>query len=227
MAAHVPSPTPSTQSAFVAAQGGLILRAGPDRSTAALATLPYGTQVSVQPAIGRDSLLVDQLRGTMVAATFEGQAGYLFSGYLVTVPPPPLQHSHRIERVSEYADALRKAGLPAQNTSHGDENSEWGITVPIEDLQSAFLIGRVLFGIPADYHFPDADKVVLATPEKPSEAVRNGHYDYVTQHFTRDYNANAALIGITYYDDNEVGGRKVRFRQEGSAWTITQEDWSH
>jgi hypothetical protein len=227
MAAQVPSPTPRTQTAFVAAQGGLILRAGPDRSTAALATLPYGTEVSVQPAIGRDSLLVDQLRGTMLAATHAGKSGYLFSGYLVAVPPPPLEHDHRIERVSDYADALRKEGLSAQNTSHGDENNEWGITVPVEDLQSAFLIGRVLFSIPADYFFPNADKVVLSTPEKPSKAVLAGHFDYVTQHFTRDYNANATLIGITYYDDNEVGGRKVRFRQEGSACTITQEDWSH
>lgn len=226
MAKNASSPSSPSQTAYVAAQGGLILRAGPDRDTEALHILPYGTAVKVGPAAGRDSLVVDQLRGAMVAATFEGKAGYLFTGYLVAVAPPPLEHTHRIERIAEYAADLRAQGLASTYTAP-DDDAEWGLTLPVEDLQSAFLIGRVLFGIPGDYLFPVADKVVLSTPADPSKAAKQSPYDYVTQSFTRDYNANAALIGITYIDDNEVGGRKVRFRQEGTHWKLSQEDWSH
>jgi hypothetical protein len=216
-----------TQVAYVAARAGLVLRQAADRTSQAITTLPYGTEVELHVGVKRDSFFVDQLRGAMAPAKALGQSGFLFTGYLVTVPPPPLVHTHRIERVEEYAAILQEAGHAPRYVAPDEEGRPWGLTVPVQDLQSAFLVGRVLFGIPQDYPFPAADRVELSAANHPSPAVQAGPFQYVTQSYTRDYNANAQLIGITFTDDNEVGGRKVVFREEARGWRIQQEDWAH
>ena len=222
-----PARSTPTQVAYVAARAGLVLRQAADRTSPAIMTLPYGTQVALSVGVERDSSYVDQLRGVMAPATAQGKSGFLFTGYLVSVPPPPLTHPHRIRRVAEYAATLQDSGHAQRFVDPNGQGRPWGLTLPVHDLQSAFLIGRVLFGIPQDYHFPAADRVALSSANHPSPAVAAGPFEHVAQAYTRDYTADGQLIGITFIDDNEVGGRKVVFREEAWGWRIQQEDWAH
>ncbi len=75
----------------VFAPSGLKVKSRPTmRRSRTLGVLPYGAQVEVIDTTG-EQLLVDWIHAPWVELKYEGETGYIFSGYLSTLPAPPME----------------------------------------------------------------------------------------------------------------------------------------
>lgn len=74
----------------VFAPSGLKVKSRPSmRRTRTMGIIPYGAQVEVLDTTDQE-LLVDWINARWVEVKYEGEPGYIFSGYLSTLPTPPV-----------------------------------------------------------------------------------------------------------------------------------------
>ena len=100
----------------------LNVRSEPSIKGKVLGSIPYGKEVNIlkKTAIPYTS---EGIKGFWVKVSLKGNlSGYIFSGYLITVSPPPL----KCESLEGYADKVfRKVGKPVKKvigkTEEGDE----------------------------------------------------------------------------------------------------------
>ena len=181
----IENPTPETREATVTAYGGLKLRQMPDMSSATLATMPYGSAVTV----------TGEAVNGFYAVSYEELSGYASAQYLsfdadepqTTVQPtkvPEASHpvAGRIGMVtapsglnlradsSEYANVLATLGYGVQVTVTGERVSGF---YPVR-------IGTLSGYVSADYVSFDSESAATAAPTA-TPALGTGGYRVVVE----------------------------------------------
>lgn len=200
-------PQKKAKTMYVIAKSGLRLRKGPSLDAESVAKLSYGESVTTGAEAPGEAAVVEGIRGMMIHVRAGEQSGYAFSGFLSSLPVPVYEDGMgKKKHEKAYFETLQDRNYAVSSTETGNTLT---FRLPAASLQEAFLIARELFFIPAEYHFPQAGKTTLSTPENPSKAAKEGPYDYVTQYFVLKTDDAGAPYKLTYHDDSEVGGREI------------------
>lgn len=206
---------------YVLAPSGLNLRSGPGLQSAIIRKIPYGEPVTPEGQKEGDFLVVDNIKGQMLSVSHKGQAGYLFSGYLSPVPVPDIRIEYRDSILLAYARSLKKAGIDCQlEITEGDASLHCSLVLPLESYETAFLIGKLLFFIPEEYHFPTQDQEIKSTPEHPSKAAQQSPYDYIEHYFKITRAAGGQIESLAYYNRHEVSNQAVTIRKIAGGFHI-------
>ena len=100
-----PNTPPAGQPRYVVSASTLKLRASPSTAAATLAEVPRGATVIVTGA-STGSEVASNIRGGWAPVWYAGQSGYAFDGFLLPVPPPPVD----CPNLSAWALAIGFAG---------------------------------------------------------------------------------------------------------------------
>ena len=101
------SPPPAGRPLYVAAARSSNLRAIPDPDGTLLARVPRGAQVIVTgPAVGHGNY--DGIGGAWAPVWYQGSIGFLFDGFLLPFPPPPVGCAS----LADWAAVIGYAGPP-------------------------------------------------------------------------------------------------------------------
>ena len=87
---------------YVAAKSGLNLRAGPDKSSKVIITIPFGAKVTIEKTEG-DKIFLDESYGRWVNVKYGNKTGWIFSGFLCDFNPDTI-----IKVVADYYDKYNK-----------------------------------------------------------------------------------------------------------------------
>ena len=204
---------------YITAPNGLNLRKKEQADSDKLGKISFGDKVDIITPAKSKSVEVDQIKGGMAKVDFDGVIGYAFEGYLSQFPPPPANSS-----AEAYVEKIRTSGKDA---IYEEWRKDWGgyiqyeeaITIQVADWAEAFLIAKMLFGIPSKLSFPNDTKigeVIIPNPEPHENAwtdemkvVRN--IDGTLQEITYSYRGEASgkHVSITYPKDENDRGLRI------------------
>lgn len=196
---------------FVLAPSGLNLRESADPASKKIKTLPYGTKVVLLTASASNDLKIDNIPGGMAKVSANGVTGYIFDGYLSGFPAPTPEMS-----VEKYVELARKELQAVHFESHnydydGYYRQEDGVTLLKGDWPEAFLIGKMLGGIPDKINFPPLSDTKDKTYKNPDisdvawsdemlvERETNGEIRKISYHYRGE--GSGSFVNIHYADD--------------------------
>lgn len=161
-----------TEVFYVLATNGLRMREAPDLDSKKMEVVPYGTQVQVNPLDAKSIKAVNGLEGEMVKVFHGKDQGYMFNGYLSSIPVP-----QKGQDMEEYAKYLKRKSVDAsyETTMADDEmSSEEILKIPAKSFQEALLIGqRVHYMIGFDIDIPTKNaKTMSFTLDKKSYSAK-------------------------------------------------------
>lgn len=192
---------------YVHAPSGLNLRQTSASSSAKLATLDYGTKVTLETPATNQEMVIDNLAGGMAKITANGQTGYMFSGYLSPYPTPKPGSS-----TEDYVFKLRDAQIEYTYEEHKYDNDGHIVFQEVfylskDDWYGAWLVVTQLYKVPKAIKFPaPSDKKDQTVFKNPSP------HEYVWSDELTVDRKNGKITKVVYYQ-----------RGEGSGWSITME----
>lgn len=200
---------------YVGANAGLNLRATSSSQGEKLGTALYGEAVEIIAPAADKGMTVDGIQGGMAKVRFAGKVGYMFDGYLLSIPAPS-----KGEEVAIYVGRLWEAGV---DVLHEEVRRDWGgyaqytYSLYLKEIpwSEAYLIAKNLFSIPMALQYPGDNgrgEVVTKNPNAGSEAW--------TDELTASYEATGKLNAIVYAHRAEGGGVAISIR-------LAQEDGYH
>lgn len=191
---------------YVLAPRGLNLRATANAGSEKLLTVPYGAAVSLLEAPAGEEMLVDNLPGGMAKVRYGDQVGYMFDGYLCSLPAPVDQDEHDIHA---YVDRARGVGRQVyyekcERDYDGYYQTQENITPFITDWAEAYLLAQRLFKIPEKLLFPKPSSEQEQGIENPDKEAMVWEDSLQVK---RD--EQGGITEITYYFRQEGGGRVI------------------
>ncbi|MEM7106526.1 MAG: SH3 domain-containing protein [Bacteroidota bacterium] len=154
---------------YVFAYRGLNMRETADPRSTILQVVPFGAKVEITEHPSRRDMFVDGYAGGMARVTVDGQEGYMFDGYLCRFPTPEKEMVPK-----DYVEHIKKAGSIAiyhhERLDDGGyiQNTE-GVIVPTNSFDEAFLMAKVLFGIPDGLYLPPPSKKAETRIDNPDK----------------------------------------------------------
>ena len=140
---------------------GLSLRKGTNLYSEKLLVLPYGAQVDYLYTPENSTMTVGRRSGAMIAVSYQGAKGFVFSGYTSTIAPP-----REDESVTDYAKRISKPDfvVSASEKPH-PKGPNFGktvtLTMPITSWETTLPIAQKLFDLPSfNLDLVDAKKMV-------------------------------------------------------------------
>lgn len=213
---------------YVLAPSGLNLRRSADPKSEILATLPFGASVFLADGTPGEEFSVDHLPGRMVPALKDTTEGYLFDGYLSHLAPPkPFREGNKWDYLRQFAEDHSDEGVVLHLEQDEFSARQGSLFLPNASMASAFLLGKILFFIPGEYLYPLEQHVTLSTQDAPSKAAQESPYSHVEQFFTWETDPDTEADMLAYYDESEVGGRKITWKPGPEGITIHLESWTH
>jgi hypothetical protein len=208
---------------FITAPNGLNLRKKSKADADKMGTISFGDKVDLLTPAKSETIVVDNVKGGMAKVDFDGVIGYAFEGYLSQFPPPRPNSSPEA-----YVEKIRNNGKEA---IYEEYRKDWGgyiqyeeaITIQVADWAEAFLIAKLLFGIPQKLLFPNDTKigeVIIPNPSPHENAwtdemkvVRN--IDGTLKEIRYSYRGEASgkHISISYPKDENDRGLRISSRQ--------------
>lgn len=140
-----------TESLYVLARNGLRMRKEANLISEKMEVVPYGTQVQ---AITNDSkaITVGAMKGNMVKVIHGKDQGYMFDGYLTSIPVPQKQ-----QMITEYTRYLKRKSVEAdyEEEMTGEIELSEVFVIPAKSFLEALLIGqRIHYFISFDFDLP-------------------------------------------------------------------------
>jgi len=138
-----------TEELYVLARNGLRMRKGTDLKSEKMEVVPYGTKLQAVTSDAHAIPPVGGMRGSMVKVFHGKEQGYMFDGYLSSLPVP-----QKNQGAEEYAKYLKRKSIPAKfETEFENEITlDEKLTLPTKSLQEAILIGQRIHYF-MDYQF--------------------------------------------------------------------------
>lgn len=182
--------------------GGLNLRKEPSKESKLLATLEYGEKIEViEPT--QQKFETDNLRGYWVKIRYKKKEGYLFDGYLTSLPVPDAKHIKGEGEVNfkEYNDK-NLSGKGKVSISEKKGSMRQVLWIPeVKKLEEGFLIARILtYRVFGGYKFPVAWKNYV---NSNNEKITQGH------------NKSSVFIKIEYLESSAKANLQVRLLSGG------------
>jgi len=196
-----------TTQLYVHAPSGLNLRQTAASSSAKLATVDYGTKVTLEAAASKQDMVIDNLKGGMAKVTANGKTGYMFSGYLSPYPTPKPGGG-----TEDYVFKLRDAQIEYTYEEHKYDNDGHIVFQEVfylkkDDWYGAWLVVTQLYKIPKGIRFPapsdTKDQTIFKNPNS-SEFVWADELTVDRKH--------GKITKVNYYQ-----------RGEGGGWSVTME----
>lgn len=106
---------------YIATRSGLNLREAPEATAKRLLTIPYGTQIEIEPT--DQKIALEGLEGNWIKTSFKGKTGYAADLYLVSLPLP----GPKVKTFWDYLEQLAPGAEPKKNNRERLE-TEFGIT---------------------------------------------------------------------------------------------------
>ncbi len=130
---------------------GINLRQEPTTTSKVLVLVPYGAKLTIEEVTDR-SQDVDNFRGRFVKVTYKGKTGYLFAGFLSSLPAPDLKKPTNLDGYAvKYLGKGAKKGAATvypngiiHEVQSGEGSYAQKLTVPNISLEEGFLIARAL-----------------------------------------------------------------------------------
>ena len=212
-----------TENYYVLAENGLRMREEPELSSEKVATIKYGSKVQVIPTDGHDIKPVNGLFGSMVKGIQGRDNGYVFDGYLSSIPVPTVG-----QREKDYVKSLQAKGYPAKydeiDIDDGMELEEI-LTLPTRSLQEAFLIGQRLEFLDFDFDLPSSSSRELtyrSNGETKVIPIRTDDYDLDMSFMLEDMESNYWFREVGFqFDGREIIFIKLDVAYEGGSWSCT------
>lgn len=233
-----------TESYYVLASSGLRMRDKPSLDGEKLGVVEYGEKVQVNPLDGSKEINVNGIKGQMVKAYYKNDQGYMFTGYMSSIPVP-----EDGQRPADYARQLKRKGFNAkyeeEETSDEMELEEI-LSIPAKNIKEAFLIGQRLnifeidFDLPAN-HEPKSlvarvngkkQTLKLSNPTTVGAVEEAGSGSPDGAVYIEGYMFNVPtnegdsywmkLIDLKFNeDDNEISEIMTQAAYEGGSWSCT------
>ena len=215
-----------TENYFVLAKNGLRVREEPDLSAEKIAIFKYGSKVQVIPTDAHDIKPVSGLYGAMVKGIQGKEKGYVFNGYLSSIPAPKEGQSP-----SQYVNWLKQKDYYAKyDEKEYDEGMELEeiFTIPARNFQEAFLIGQRVDIFNFDFDLPYSHSKELTYRNEKGEtkkiALRTDDYDLDKSFILEELDNNYWFREVGFqYDGKEIMYLKVDAAYEGGSWSCTLE----
>lgn len=144
-----------TEAYYVLAAAGLRMRADASLDGEKMSVVEYGEKVQVVTNDNSAPIVVNGIKGRMLRAVYKNETGYMFEGYMSSIPVPDKDQS-----MADYARQLKRKGYEAtyKETVTDDEmEQEEILTLPTKNLQETFLLGQRLNIFQADFDLPTSD----------------------------------------------------------------------
>lgn len=237
-----------TQTRYIAAAGGLRMREQASLDAPKLNVVPYGKKVQVVSSDAAPISPISGLSGEMVKVMYGKKQGYVFSGYLSSVPMP-----QKGQFPEDYIKELESQGVDARysyNMADDELSDETIINLPVNSFQEAFLIAQRLNMFDCDFDLPDPvqpSEMTVRVKKNVSARIKTsqqpeGDYDLYynlptnasnpdpqaaaywmrTVSLNRDANQKAFnyLYFVTAYEGGSFG---VEIKPQGNYYSITKE----
>jgi len=222
---HTATQTPGKY--YILAPSGLNLRVSHHQNSKVVLRVNYGEVVNVTGKQQGDNFKVDNIEGGMIPVTYKSDVGYLFSGYLSSIPVPKANND-RFKGLEAYDQLLTSKEIPHQfKLEERNEGKYSTFVLPVSNYQMAYLISKQLFYIPEDYDYPTNDKEVKSTPENPSKAAQEGPYDYVTHRFEITRSPDQKMESFKYINQTEVGSQVIAIKQVKDGFLVELQESVH
>ncbi len=218
---------------YVLAEKGLTMREEPNLDSKKLEVVNYGLAVQVIAEDAHAISPVGGLTGKMVKVIHGDNEGYMFDGYLSSIPVPL-----KNQGVEEYVKSLKRKSLSADNR-YEDENEMSAaevVSIPAASFQEALLIGQRLGLLSISFDIPNknAKQMQFQLNGKTNTAKRNfeddQHGKYVfTANKIDSGNENSMAASYYFFNigftDGDQGYEKLMASTayEGGSWTCTLE----
>lgn len=215
-----------TETYYVLASSGLRMRNEPSLKSEKLDVVAYGEKVQIDlNDVSEQSVVSNGLKGQMVKTYYKDQEGYMFKGYLSSIPVPEEKQS-----IAEYAHQLNKKGFSAKFDSVEEElGAEDILSIPALNLQEAFLIGQRLDIFEMDFDLPSNAKPssIITRPngqkttiDRQEEIGPDGVYQFILPNDSEKSYIFLRMIGLKYNSD---GLAQIIYTTayEGGSWTCT------
>lgn len=157
----------NTETYYVLAEAGLRMRADASLNGAEVETIKYGEKVQVNTADASDEIAVGGIKGKMVKSYHNDNEGYMFTGYLSSIPVPKIptnlvgkggffDNERHIKLKKAYINELKEQGIDASYEKVNDKEMEEELhyIIPAANIEEAFLIGRRLKIFELDFDLP-------------------------------------------------------------------------
>jgi uncharacterized protein YgiM (DUF1202 family) len=109
------------ESLTVFIEAGLNLRDKPDINSKVIVRVPYGQKVTVLENTKKPvPFKFDNIDGHWVYAEYEGKKGYIFDGYLSTLPAPELSEDSQYPLLDYMHNLSESCGTPEQSEEGGE-----------------------------------------------------------------------------------------------------------
>jgi hypothetical protein len=223
-----------TESLYVLARNGLRMRKEASLSSEKMEVVPYGTQIQ---AVTTDSkaITVGAMKGNMVKVFHGKDQGYMFDGYLTSIPVPQKE-----QMVTEYTRYLKRKSIEAdyEEDMVGEIESNEVFAIPAKSFHEALLIGqRIHYFISFDFDLPQAGAkkldFVLNGKKHSARALKNsgddadmkkdmgydGDYFFVSEGFD-DIVYWMVTIGLNQDDQGNFTKLMMTAAYEGGSWGL-------
>ncbi len=150
-----------TKTYYVAAKNGLRMRENAGLASEKLKIVDYGGKVEIEANNASDPILVSGIKAPMVKVFRGIDEGYMFKGYLSSIPVPKIGTG-----LEDYANSLRDKNINARytyNLSPDELEADEILKLPVDNFQEAFLLGQRLDFFNCDFELPNPDNPVEMT----------------------------------------------------------------
>lgn len=205
---------------YVFSISGLNMRDEPSTSSKVLEMVPYGSKITVLDTVSKIQA-IDNYRGYFIKAAYNGRTGYLFDGFLSSLPAPDLKKN---ECLDTYASKYLGSGIKQSDRItvytggiiHENLSSEgyYGSRLTVTGIRpgEGFLLLRAL-AISMDIGF--TGKEPLPVRNASYEEKHNGVILHVEIKFEKRNNSTVYEINKTHPDGHifslflEQSGKRI------------------
>lgn len=220
--------TPDIQTYYISAANGLVMREGPNLEANKVKVIDYGAAIQVFIKDTSAVPPVGGMIGKMVKVIHGQDKGYMFDGYLSSIPVPLEGQS-----TNEYINSLKKKSLLAEE---GWKDEAEFVSIPAANFQEALLIVQHLGLLQITFDIPVKSAKQLKfifnnqnnTAERDLEYLVDGEYIFRTSEVN---SGNQNSMDASYYffnikfTDGDLGYKKlsVSTAYEGGSWSCALE----
>ena len=233
-----------TETYYVLSSSGLRMREDASLKSAKLDVVGYGEKIQADLSDASKEITVSGIKGKMVKAYYKNDQGYMFTGYMSSIPVP-----EKDQGVADYARQLKRKGFTAKydeiELDDGMELEEI-LSIPASSLAEAFLIGQRLNIFDIDFDLPAnsepkslkakvngqsidlklSNPTTVGAVEEPAEGAPDGDVYIEGYQFNlpdnKDDNYWMKLIDVKFDErNNELSEISTQAAYEGGFWTCT------
>lgn len=150
-----------TEVYYVVAKNGLRMRENAGLASEKLKVVDYGGKVEIEENNTSDPIVLSGLKAPMVKVFRGVDEGYMFKGYLSSIPVPKIGIA-----LEDYANSLKDKNINAHYSyklSADEMEADEILKLPADNFQEAFLLGQRLDFFDCEFELPDPDNPVEMT----------------------------------------------------------------